>query len=550
MSDTQVEINFVPDKVGCMKGVLTAKHGDEVLHADRLDIAKDRQRSAFLSRLRERCPGLDIEKTEQALLTEADRAGQVDNRQHSEPTTELGVSRIVRPHLFHLPEVSGLLVPVARARGKGRPEGKWLLCLQWADGRRECVDLEDRLDVKDGETIWFSLKPPDPLLNTVSRWSQVGRAKWLNGHAPDPKALFKSLFDQFLNFLEFPVEETVGVAATLSLWTMLTYTYPAWPTVPYLSIGGPLGSGKSRVFDVLAPLVFNPLPSSNLTAACLFRTLHTQAGTLLLDEAERLRDRTPDVGELLSILLAGYKQGGQATRLERVGDDFKPTSFDVYGPKAIAGISTLPSALALRCIPIMMFRVAKNSPVPKRRIDPTRPVWGQLRDELHCMALAYGQSVVKMARWQPACADLNGRNLELWQPILAMAKLIEEAGMDGLVETVQAHALKSIDSAHEEIVPEVDEILLRLLRQMLRDKKWGVTAGELLEAAIAEEPSLFTKYTARGISAVLGRYGIRAERSGGKRLFRPTEEQWKAIERAYGIDLGFTQSDDEAVGNV
>ena len=548
MSEVRLEITFISDRAGTTKGVLTAKHGDEVLHTDRMDIARDRQRSAFVNKLRERCPSVNTEEVQQLILNEAHRAAQKASPPSSEPPAELDVSRIVRPHLFHVPEVSGLLIPVARARGNERPEGGWLLCLQWTDGRRECVDLGDYLDPGDGKRIWFSLKPPAPLPNTVARWSQAGRAKWMDGLRPDLKKLFKGMFDQFLNFLEFPTEDMVGVVSTLALWTMLTYTYPVWPAVPYLSIGGPLGSGKSRVFDVLVQLVFNPLPSSNLTAACLFRTLHTQAGTLLLDEAERLRDRTPDVGELLSILLAGYKRGGQATRMERAGDNFTPMCFDVYGPKAIAGISNLPPALASRCIPIMMFRAARDSLVPKRRIDPTEPIWAELRDDLHCMALTHGTSILGMAGWQPDCADLNGRNLELWLPILAMAKLVEDAGMGGLVETVERHALKSIESAHEEIVPEIDEIVLRLLRGMSQDKPWGVRANEVLQAAIVEEPTLFTRYTARGVAAIFNRYGIKSRRSGGKRYFSATEDQWKTIEQSYGIDLALEGPDEGTNG--
>lgn len=549
MNDVHVGITFTPDKTGSTKGSLTAKCGDEILHHDRMDIAKDRQRTAFLNKLKKRCPSVNVEDVQQHMLDEAYRASQGTSQHHSKPPAELDVSRIVRPHLFHLPEVSGLLVPVAQSRGNERPEGKWLLCIQWADGRRECMDLADYLDPGDGERIWFSLKPSAPLPNTVARWSQAGRAKWMNGHKPNLKELFKGTFDRFLNFLEFPAEDMVGVVSTLSLWTMLTYAYSVWPAVPYLSIGGPLGSGKSRVFDVLVQLVFNPLPSSNLTAACLFRTLHAQAGTLLLDEAERLRDRTPDIGELLSILLAGYKQGGQATRMERTGDNFTPMSFDVYGPKAIAGVSNLPSVLASRCIPIMMFRAGRNSLVPKRRIDPTGLIWVELRDDLHCMALAHGASILGMAGWQPDCADLNGRSLELWQPILAMAKLVEDAGMDGLVEAVEEHALKSIASAQEDVVPEADEILLRLLRQMIEDKTWGVTAKEVLQVAISEEPSLFSRYTARGVAAVFNRYGIKSRRSGGKRYFSATEDQWEAIQESYGIDLEMTGSDEGTNGS-
>jgi len=547
MSDVQVEITFTPDKTGSTKGVLTARQGDTVLHHDRMDIAKDRQRTAFLNKLQERCPSIEAAAIRQLLLDEACRAAQA-SQTPSEPPAELDVSRIVRPHLFHVPEVSGLLIPVAQARGKERPEGRWLLCIQWADGRRECIDLDDYLDVDHDKRIWFSQKLPAPLPTTISRWSRHSRAKWLNGYMPKLDDIFRRVFNLFLDYLEFPSGETVGVVSTLSLWTMLTYAYPVWPAVPYLSIGGPLGSGKSRVFDVLVLLAFNPLPSSNLTAACLFRTLHAQAGTLLLDEAERLRDKAPDVGELLSILLAGYKRGGQATRLDKVDDNYLPTFFDVFGPKAIAGISSMPAALASRCIKIMMFRAGKDSPVPKRRIDPMASVWTDLRDDLHCMALAYGTRLTAMAGWQPDCAHLNGRNLELWLPILAMAKLVEEAGMGGLVEEVERHALKCIDVAHEDTIPELDEVLLRTLKQMLEDKAWGVSPGELLQMVKEEESSLCAQYTPRGISTILNRYGIKTGRTGGKRLLKVSEEQWKAIEESYGIGFRFDGSD-ETNGN-
>ena len=45
----------------------------------------------------------------------------------------------------------------------------------------------------------------------------------------------------------------------MAFWAMLTYCYQAWDAVPYLYIGGPLGSGKSRLFEVLGRLAFRPL---------------------------------------------------------------------------------------------------------------------------------------------------------------------------------------------------------------------------------------------------------------------------------------------------
>ena len=145
------------------------------------------------------------------------------------------------------------------------------------------------------------------------------------------------------------------------------------------------------------------------------------------------------------------------------------------------------------------------------------------------MALVNGAAFVDLVDWQPQCADLNGRALELWQPILALAKFVQDAGMDGLVETVEEYALKCIETASDDIVPEVDEILLRHLKQLLEDRPWGLTAGEVLEAAKEEEALLFARYSARGVGAVFNRYGIKSHRSGGKRYFKATEAQWRSF---------------------
>ncbi len=122
--------------------------------------------------------------------------------------------------------------------------------------------------------------------------------------------------------------------------------------------------------------------------------------------------------------------------------------------------------------------------------------------------------------------------------------------MGGLVETVERYALRSIALVQEDTVPEVDEILLRLLRQMMADRPWGVTAGEVLQVAKEEEPALFARYTSRGIGAVFNRYDIKSRPSGGRRYFRPDEKKWRAIEDSYGIDFELNEPDGETTGNT
>lgn len=173
------------------------------------------------------------------------------------------------------------------------------------------------LDLPDGRRLWAHPQPTEPSPTTRPAWSADSRRAWLEGQpAPNPADVFKAAAERVAYSLDLPKSNAPGITATVVCWSMLTYCYSVWPAVPYLFAGGPLGSGKSRLLDILGRLTFRPVASSNMTAPALFRTLHTLGGTLFLDEAERLRNTTdPATAELLSMLLAGYRKGGQARAL-------------------------------------------------------------------------------------------------------------------------------------------------------------------------------------------------------------------------------------------
>jgi hypothetical protein len=418
------------------KAAVTARVNGEAVAVESFDLTKPKARASFAASVVNGRPEIDKGAVEAALLRlAADRTAKSDG-QPAPPGTlpELDVSAIIRPERFVTPGVSGLAVPTMTAIGE-RPTGRWLLYLRWADGRRECRPLPHCLDLPGGQPLWIHPTPSEPTASAPRGWSAAARKRWLDGQpAPDPAEVFKAVAERFAYYLDFPKDQGPGVVATLSLWAVLTYCYHAWDAAPYLYIGGPLGSGKSRLFDVLARLVFRPLGSSSMSAAALFRTLHAQGGTLLLDEAERLKQtQDPATAEIRSMLLAGYRRGGQATRLEPVGDTFKTVSFDVYGPKALACVAGLPPALASRCIPIIMFRAAPGSDKPRRRIDADPAGWQRLRDDLHALALEHGPTWLDLPTRADVCPAMSGRDYELWQPLLALAAWIESHGARGLL---------------------------------------------------------------------------------------------------------------------
>lgn len=520
---------------------LAARAGETLLYSDKVDIGKASARERFATAVRGKAPTIPVGDIDRELLLICE---QVTTKApaSSAAAPELDLSRIVRPELLHIEEVSGLAVPIATMTPEG-PAGRWQLYLRWADGRREARALAPSIELPGGGALWLSPQPAQPDLATVAGWSAAGRRGWLAGDpAPDPASLFTRLRDTFLCFLELGAsdEEADAQASLLASWTLLSYAYPAWSAVPYLSIGGPLGSGKSRVFEVLSRVAFRPMASANTTAPCLFRTLHDQGGTLLLDEAERLRDNTPDAGDLRSILLSGYKRGSPARRLEPIGDGkFRAISFDVFGPKALAGIASLPEALASRCIKVAMFRAAPDSEKPRRQLDADPSRWPDLRDGLHALALEHGLTWLHLAGQVDAAGEMNGRDAELWQPLLALAGWLESQGVAGLKSRMEDHAAAVIEATRDDALPDADEQLLSTLADQVRAGQY-MTCKSLLELLRQSDANTFDPrwWSPQRVSRTLKRYGIETRKSAGQRVVDARLKDLERIQTAYGLDLG------------
>jgi hypothetical protein len=133
-----------------------------------------------------------------------------------------------------------------------------VLYLRLPDGRREARPLENSIDLPGESKLWFYPTPGPPSVATPA-WTAEARSAWLNGTpAPDPADLFRRLCERIAQFIDFPRDVAASTRAVLALWTILTYVYQAWDAVPYLFVGGPVGSGKSTLFAILARLIFRP----------------------------------------------------------------------------------------------------------------------------------------------------------------------------------------------------------------------------------------------------------------------------------------------------
>jgi hypothetical protein len=536
----RLDLHAEPTGRGTTFTVTARRPGGEVVTCERLDLAKSKERQKFIADLCDRL-GEDAERLLDAEAVERQLAAAAAD--HASPpkapppadVVELADGRVVRPERFILADVSGLTMPRRIIRG-GEPAAEWMLHLRWKDGRREAMPLPEVLSV-DGERVFISPKPPEPPPTMMVGWSGESRAGWLSGASSmPPDELCRLLIEGFAKYLDLPGETAGGTVVMLACWSLLTYIPSPFPALPYLSVSGPAGSGKSRILELLQQVAFRPMFTSSTSEAAIFRSLDAFGGTALLDEAERLRE--PEMQGLLSNLLAGYKRGGCASRCEATGDGrFVMRYFSVFGCKVFAAINELPAPLATRCLAIPMFRSPKGSMKPRLRVEADAERWRVLRDALHILAMEHGSEWLALPDRQDVVPEMmSGRNYELWQPLLAIAAWLEDHGVRGILDRLRNHALLLIESSREAATPPDDEALLQALARAVGS---GVppTASELLATVQDGEPSLFRGWSARAVSAHLGRYGLRSKKRNGRHIFAPANSDLLRVAETYGIDL-------------
>ena len=353
----------------CGRGAadVVCRMGDDTIHRDRITPSKQADRKKYAKAVCEVIPAMTPDKIDAELIATADRLDALasSSDRTTEPTSakELDVSRMVRPELIIRPDVSAIAIPRFIDSVDG-PIGGWLHYIR-CGGDRRCVTLDDRLALPDGSSLILDPMPDRPSRLEVSeygRWRKSSRDAWLAGaRSPTTAEVLRMVAERIDRYVSLPPEGARGHGLTLASWVLMTYVFRCLPAVPYLYLAGPAGSGKTRTMDVLSRMAWRPILASSMTGPTLYRGRHASGGVLFLDEAERMRDnRAAEVAELRSMLLAGYRLGGQAKRLEPVGDTYRMVSFDCYGPVVLGCISGLPPALASRCITVRMIRARKR----------------------------------------------------------------------------------------------------------------------------------------------------------------------------------------------
>jgi hypothetical protein len=187
----------------------------------------------------------------------------------------------------------------------------------------------------------------------------LARLPILEEEKPEPSVEarpLRELLDAIVAMLErYMIFRTPLHARVLALWCALTHVVDALDCVPYLHFKSPTpGCAKSRVLQLLEAFVARPFRCAGATSASVFHQLDAEHSTLLLDEVDLYfkGQLTDSAKEIVHMLNVGYERG---TRIPRcVGDSNSTKLYEVFGPKALAGIGNIPGPLGDRCLTILL----------------------------------------------------------------------------------------------------------------------------------------------------------------------------------------------------
>jgi hypothetical protein len=210
--------------------------------------------------------------------------------------------------------------------------------------------------------------------------------------------------------------------AALALYVVHTHAYEAAETTPYVSASSAeKRSGKTRLLEVLELLVGNPLPTSNISDAALFRAIAERKPTLLFDEIDAIfGPRARDREDLRGMLNAGYRRGAVALRMG--GQNMRTLeAFPVYCPKVFAGIGELPDTIRDRCIRIRLERRTRDERIERFRRRDALEQAESIRQSVESLAAFHADALTYARPGLPN--ELDDRAQDVWEPLLAIAEL-------------------------------------------------------------------------------------------------------------------------------
>lgn len=291
----------------------------------------------------------------------------------------------------------------------------------------------------------------------------------------DDEQLADKIRATYRRYVTFRERYEAAEAGTLPLWTMHAYVFGDADATPNPLVTAPTsGAGKSTIIGVAKCLVHEPYTAIAATPAALFHAIDTLQPTLLLDEADQLRENR----HLRAVFNAGFEPG---TPVRRVPTKANPDgTYDVYCPKMFSGIAhedpPLTQATLSRCIRIPMQR---EKHAGRFRYRTVYRDCENLRSQLFTWGREHSEQLGDAGPDMPA--GLTDRQEDCWRPLIAIADLIGGPWPEDVREWALelTRAIDSDPDPNVQILTDVKRVLDRFPGQRIATRELARLRNEL-----------------------------------------------------------------------
>ena len=304
----------------------------------------------------------------------------------------------------------------------------------------------------------------------------------------------------------------------LTLWIAFCYSIPQFDHAPRLCFWSPeKRCGKSLALEVVSHLLPNPLMTSSISSASLFRILdRDNSKVILIDESDTVFGRNGDKEKaeaLRQLLNASFKRGQSVIRCEP--PKYEPREFKIFAPIALAGIGTsaIPETVADRALMIEMRRMLPNEQILEFESDEVEKYFLPIKEKLQNFATE-NESRYRELRPELPRESLNPRARDLWKPLYKVAECAGD-------EWIKKALLASVALSSGESDPEEASLSLRLLsdtREVFTEDQ--ITTKDLIERlrGLEESPwAYLERFNPSVLAHLLKNYSIKPKPfSGGK----------------------------------
>lgn len=247
---------------------------------------------------------------------------------------------------------------------------------------------------------------------------------------------------------------------------MGTYLFPLFASYGYMIVSGEKGTGKGTFLDLMEKTCWNATSKQvSITEAALFRRISKQLPTLIIDEYHRTINNSSSGNALVSILEAGYDRGGTVPRTEKRkdkkgNDEFYVVDYPVYCPKVLA--TRKPVEADEKGIKIILTKLINDKKYSKRKKDLSDdPSFSLVRKRLVQWAVLNQNGVLGAYHEIEPTDQLNGREFNVWLPILAICKIAFPGRYDELLNYAEETISRGRSNTYEK-----ENRVLRALNSM------------------------------------------------------------------------------------